>query len=189
MNQIKNSAEIPANSSWLDRHVVKGLKVYEDGHPVPSSEDIQTAEDVTLAQEFGWEPQFAREVMLAVRDIYKEEGRVESSSIEAAMFKRALRLVRRGTSHRARCDMMDYMCLAFRWFDELGGIDNPTDLARKLRVSKANATKYVNFMRDVLPPGLQTMPAMPGQRSEAARLKFAQKCHERQREKAEKLKR
>jgi hypothetical protein len=89
------------------------------------------------------------------------------------MVKRGLREVLRSRTYREMAHKLRYYVLAMGWFDLLDGVDNPTDLGRTLRVTKANANKFVNLFRDILPDGMKSLPNLGGQRTEAERAKFA----------------
>src|SRR6185437_14291921 len=103
-----------------------------------------------------------------------------SASGVFAMFKRAIRLMRCSRGSQEVADKLSYLALALGWYDELDGVDNSTDLARVLKVTKANSNKYVNQFRDVLPPGMKVIPPMGGQRKEGSRQKFTGKRYEQE---------
>lgn len=88
------------------------------------------------------------------------------------MFKRLIRVIRCSRGYQERSDKLEYAILALGWVEELDGVDNPTALAHKLNVTKQNADKYVNLFRDIIPPGMKTIPAMNGQRREDSRVLF-----------------
>ena len=111
-------------------------------------------------------------------DMFKRGGGADLSQV-LRMFKRGLRIVRCTSDQKQKSDQLEYLVLALGWHDELPRqrgtdrlIDNPTDLARHLQVTKANSNKYVNLFRDVIVPGITTLPTQSGQRDESARNKF-----------------
>lgn len=99
------------------------------------------------------------------------------------MFKRGLRIVSCARESQTQMAMLLYFKLALQWFGELGGIDNDTDLARKLGVTKANSNKYKNLFRDVVAEGLKVLPTVRGERNDAARKTFTAKRFEQEKQK------
>jgi KaiC/GvpD/RAD55 family RecA-like ATPase len=87
------------------------------------------------------------------------------------VMKRAFRIIRYSRNTRV---VIDSMALAFGWYSEIGGVTNSTELSKRLKCSKANITKFVKQFQDVLPPAMNQIEPMPGQRSNEARAKFAQ---------------
>jgi hypothetical protein len=118
------------------------------------------------------------------RTLHSNSGGSVSAAAVLSGFKRALRLVRCSRGLKEKSDKLEYLIMALHWPDELDGVDNATDLARRLKVTKANANKYVNQFRDLFPPGMRVIPAMGGQRGEAARTKFTAKRFEQEKAKA-----
>lgn len=162
-------------------HIERDQK--EHSHFGESSERILTTEDAEsgegalerLCHKHGWNKAYAMQVITDTAEFRGENDTGGKMDIAAVLrlFKSGLRIVKGdGRDVRAVYDRLHYFMLAMNWPEELGGIDNCTDLGAALKVTKANANKYVNLFRDVLPAGLGKLPTQPGQRDDAAREKF-----------------
>lgn len=119
-----------------------------------------------------------------IAEVQESFGGDESSSGTAAhllrMVKRGLREVLRSRTLRELSDKLRYFCMAMHWYDLLDGIDNATDLGKALKVTKANANKFVCMFRDIIPDGMNSLPPSGGQRKDFARAKFARKRKEQE---------
>lgn len=105
----------------------------------------------------------------------------------ALMVFRGLRICAAGRSSKLQAFAMKCLMLVLGRGEDLG-VSTPTELARKLKITKQNVDRIVCQLRDVLPEGGtdKRLPEARGQRTVAQRDAFRR---ERERQEAERMQR
>jgi hypothetical protein len=96
------------------------------------------------------------------------------------LVKRGIRKVIDSQTNEEMAVKLWCFCLAMGWFEVIDGYDSCTELAKKLKRTKADVNKFVCMFRDQIPDGMASMPPTSGQRDDRARATFAKKRMEQE---------
>lgn len=95
------------------------------------------------------------------------------------LFQRALRICASARSQQHQAFLLQCLMLSLGMKEDLG-VDTAVQLAKRHKLCKADATRYICMFRDILPAGLGRLPALDDQRTPEARAKFAAKRREQE---------
>jgi hypothetical protein len=116
----------------------------------------------------------AAEIIEDVEEHLAGRFQAETASTDfMRMFRDGVGIVISARTWRQQGHLLRCLLLALRWHHLLDGVSTPTELARRLGMTKANTDKFYCMFRDSLPDGLKVLPAAPGQRDEQTRAGFA----------------
>lgn len=167
-----------------------GHSIYNESDPSAFSDHERTSiaqEDsgsivTMIASRYDLTEEEATTLVAEIQEAFGGADAPEDSGIKF------VRIVRRGlreimvttTNARQRADKLAYLILALGWTDLLDGVHTPTELGKRLGLTKANADKFVNLFRDIVNDGSAPLPTSGGQRKEEHRAKFTQKRQEQE---------
>lgn len=124
-----------------------------------------------LAERCGISIEEAADIIAEAQEHQAGDQRDAGGAILKA-FRHALYLIERARTPKQQVFQLYCFAVSIGCGD-IVGCSTPTQVARKFRLTKANADKFVCLYRDAVPEGMKSLPPAPNQRPENVRAKFA----------------
>jgi hypothetical protein len=151
-----------------------GESTFSDGAQIAVAHAGAGEALTALAARFGFTEEQAANFVAELEEVAKGLfGGQNGDGAKVRMIRRGIRHVICAKTYRQQAFLLRCLMIEIGWLEELDGIGNPTDLARKFGLTKADANKFCCLYRDGLTDDATPIPNRPNQRPPRVRAKFA----------------